>query len=113
VNWTGDTDHVDDPTSANTTVTMPAQNISLTANFQEHEEFDFTCDDDITFTYNDSEVTYGTISRTYYINGDEVTLCWMDRNLGATRVATHSEIISSNVCSFVCTIKNQPLTKSL
>ncbi len=91
MNWTGDTDHVDDPTSENTTVTMPAENISLMANFHEHQEPDFTCGDDITFTYNDSEVTYGTISKTYSNNGDQITLCWMDRNLGATRVATYSD----------------------
>jgi type II secretory pathway pseudopilin PulG len=39
----------------------------------------FTCGDDITFTYNGSEVTYGTVSAS-----DE---CWMDKNLGASRVA--------------------------
>ena len=33
--WTGDTDNVDDVDSGQTTVTMPADNISLTANFQE------------------------------------------------------------------------------
>ena len=35
VNWSGDTDHVDDTSSASTTVTMPADDINLTANFQE------------------------------------------------------------------------------
>ncbi|GEM_PF-2452247 len=34
-NWTGDTDYVDDPESAETTVTMPAADVSLTANFQD------------------------------------------------------------------------------
>ena len=33
VNWTGDTDHVDDPQSASTIVTMPTGSVSLTANF--------------------------------------------------------------------------------
>ena len=33
VNWTGDIEHVDDINMASTTVTMPAHNISLTANF--------------------------------------------------------------------------------
>jgi hypothetical protein len=36
----------------------------------------------VTFTYNETEVTYGTVWR----GG----LCWFDRNLGATRVATSS-----------------------
>ncbi|TVR39235.1 MAG: hypothetical protein EA394_09780, partial [Bacteroidia bacterium] len=35
----------------------------------------FTCGDDLTFTYRESEVTYGTIER----GG----LCWFDRHLGA------------------------------
>ena len=35
VNWTGDTDHVDDPEEAETTVTMPGEDVSLTANFQD------------------------------------------------------------------------------
>ncbi len=38
------------------------------------------CGGPITFTYKGSQVTYGTVSH----NGE----CWMDRNLGASRVAT-------------------------
>ncbi len=33
VEWTGDTEHVDDPGSATAIVTMPAENVNLTANF--------------------------------------------------------------------------------
>jgi len=33
--WTGDTDYVDDPGEANTIVTMPAEDIELTANFEQ------------------------------------------------------------------------------
>lgn len=40
----------------------------------------WACGDPITFTYSGSEVTYGTVSH----NGE----CWLDRNLGASRVAT-------------------------
>src|SRR6056297_1688593 len=40
----------------------------------------FSCGDDITFTYNGTEVTYGTVAT----SGE----CWMDRNLGASQVAT-------------------------
>ncbi len=47
VNWTGDTDHVDDPTSANATVTMPAENISLTANFQDKDDADIIYGDGV------------------------------------------------------------------
>ena len=35
--WTGETDHVNDPLSSNTTVTMPAGDVTLTANFQKVE----------------------------------------------------------------------------
>ncbi len=40
VNWTGDTEYLDDPATATTTVTMPAQSISLTANFEEEDDSD-------------------------------------------------------------------------
>ncbi len=40
-----------------------------------HEDPEFNCGDNITFTYRGDEVTYGTILR----NG----LCWLDRDLGA------------------------------
>jgi uncharacterized protein (TIGR02145 family) len=42
----------------------------------------FTCGDNVTFTYNGSEVTYGTVES----NGR----CWIDRNLGASQVAVSS-----------------------
>lgn len=81
--WTGDTDYVADPASANTKVTMPQEDISLTA------VFCVACGEEITFSYRGSDVTYGTISKTY-INGDgeQVTLCWLDRNLGAEGIET-------------------------
>ncbi|MFA5755100.1 MAG: FISUMP domain-containing protein [Candidatus Paceibacterota bacterium] len=41
---------------------------------------DFTCGDNVTFVYNGKRVTYGTI--------ESQGKCWMDRNLGALRVAT-------------------------
>ena len=40
------------------------------------------CGDDITFTYNGTEVTYGTV--------ESLGKCWLDRNLGASQVATES-----------------------
>lgn len=42
----------------------------------------FVCGDSLTFTYNSQTVTYGTVES----NGR----CWMDRNLGASQVATSS-----------------------
>lgn len=74
--WIGDTTHIDDPSSAAATVTMPAQDISLTAVFGELAWQQ--CGFGYTFMYRGEEVTYGTRLR----NG----LCWLDRNLGALRV---------------------------
>jgi len=49
----------------------------------------FTCGTStVTFTYNGSQVTYGTIVRNY--GGSVGTKCWLDRNLGASQVATSS-----------------------
>jgi len=42
-----------------------------------------SCGSTVTFTYNGASVTYGTVT------GANST-CWLDRNLGATRVATGS-----------------------
>jgi len=44
----------------------------------------FTCGNNVTFTYNGSSVTYGTV------NNSTTGRCWLDRNLGATRVALSS-----------------------
>ena len=41
----------------------------------------FICGSNVTFSYNGNNVTYGTVTG---INGR----CWLDRNLGASRVAT-------------------------
>lgn len=43
----------------------------------------FTCGDPVTFTYAGSQVTYGTVLSAN-------NRCWLDRNLGASRVATTS-----------------------
>ena len=49
----------------------------------------FTCGtSDVTWTYNGGSVTYGTISSS---TGE----CWMDRNLGATQVATNKDDANS------------------
>ncbi|TVR82249.1 MAG: hypothetical protein EA412_01915 [Chitinophagaceae bacterium] len=41
----------------------------------------FLCGDNVVFTYRGSQVTYGTVT-------GENNTCWMDRNLGASQVAT-------------------------
>lgn len=43
----------------------------------------FVCGDNVTFIYNGSDVTYGTVS-------GAGSTCWLDRNLGASQVATSS-----------------------
>jgi len=43
----------------------------------------FACGSPVTFTYNGSTVTYGTVASAN-------NRCWLDRNLGATQVATSS-----------------------
>ena len=45
----------------------------------------WTCADNVTFTYKGEQVTYGTVARDY---GGGNVKCWMDRNLGASQVAT-------------------------
>jgi len=44
----------------------------------------FVCGDNVSFTYNGSPVTYGTV------NNPATGECWLDRNLGATQVALSS-----------------------
>jgi uncharacterized protein (TIGR02145 family) len=43
----------------------------------------FSCGDPVTFTYDGSSVTYGTVT-------SPSGACWLDRNLGASEVATSS-----------------------
>ncbi len=67
-NWTGDTDYVADPASPNTTVSMPSEDVSITASFEEE--------------YTDTEVVE--------VFNPATGKVWMDRNLGASRAATSS-----------------------
>lgn len=47
-----------------------------------HYNNEFQCGDNVTFTYNGAQVTYGTV--------ESIGRCWLDRNLGASQVATSS-----------------------
>jgi uncharacterized protein (TIGR02145 family) len=55
-----------------------SQSASITIQATEHS---WTCGETVTFPYNGSTVTYGTILLS-------TGQCWMDRNLGASQVAT-------------------------
>ncbi len=80
VNWTGDTQYLDDADSAEAIVNMPADNVTLTANFQEE----------------DSNIIYG--DGVTDIDGNEyVTVIignqeWMAENLRVTRDANGNDI---------------------
>ncbi len=72
---TGVTDNFYDETKISTTT-------ALAVDTTEGEvRFEWQCGADITFTYRGEQVTYGTVYN------PTTTECWMDRNLGATRVA--------------------------
>lgn len=80
VNWAGDTEHIADVNSDSTTVTMPGNNISLTAHFdridgEEESDADWPRDTETAIVDVENPAT-GRV--------------WMDRNLGASRAATSS-----------------------
>ncbi|MBP3192980.1 InlB B-repeat-containing protein [Natronogracilivirga saccharolytica] len=76
VNWSGDTDHVADENVASTTVTMPASDISLTANFEQDG--------------GNGDGPRDTETEVVEVTNPETGRVWMDRNLGASRAATSS-----------------------
>ncbi len=81
VNWTGDIEHLDDAESAETVLTMPADDITLTAVFQEEEESDIIYGDGVT----DID---GNFYTTVIIGNQE----WMAENLRVTRDASGNNI---------------------
>ncbi len=82
VNWTGDTEYLDDAEAAAALVTMPADGVSLTANFEEI----------------DSEIIYGD-GVTDIDNNEYVTVIigdqeWMAENLRVTRYNNGDDILT-------------------
>ena len=81
VEWTGETDYVDDPLSEQTTVTMPANHVNLTAIFQS--------DDDSDVIYGDGVTDIDGNEYTTVIIGDQE---WMAENLRVTRYRNNNPI---------------------
>jgi len=73
VNWIGDTLYVDDPFSANTTVTMPAQDVSLTAIFLIGNLIDIDRNVYQTVIIGDQEWMTENLRVSKYNNGDAIT----------------------------------------
>jgi len=86
--WTGDIDYVDDPTSVNATVTMPAKTITLTANFHLQEDPGTVTDIDGN-VYNiilvdDQKWLVENLRVTRYNNGDSIPTGLNDSQWGST-----------------------------
>ncbi len=75
--WMGDTDHVDEPSAANTRVTMPSQDVNLAAKFQEDPIYG----EGVTDIDGNEYITV--------IIGDQE---WMAENLRVTRDANGNDI---------------------
>jgi len=60
--------------------TQQTQTTDDSSSADDQDQTSFTCGDTVTFIYKGGSVTYGTVEH----NSE----CWMDRNLGATQVAT-------------------------
>jgi hypothetical protein len=57
------------------------------------------CGNPVTFMYNGSTVTYGTVERDY--GGTIGKKCWLDRNLGATAVTSTARSAYANDAAYI------------
>ena len=110
VNWTGDTDHVDNPASANPTVTMPADDVTLTANFEEEDDSDIIYGDGVTDIDGNEYITViigeqewmtENLRVTKYNNGDDIPSSlsdedWQETTDGAYAIYPHEDVDGIN-----------------
>ncbi len=107
LNWTGDTQFLDNANSANTFVTMPAQNISLTASFKKSEIIygdgvtDIDGNEYVTVIIGDQEWMAKNLRVTNYNNGDDILTglddtAWSTTTSGAYAIYPHGSIPGLN-----------------
>ena len=93
--WTGDVAHLDDTFSANTTITMPAQNTSLTAVFEEGSLVDIDLNVYQAVNIGNQEWMAENLRVTRYNNGDAIPTGlsddeWANTTAGAFAVYDHN-----------------------